>query len=257
MESKNHTIVVVDDDADIRGLLTDYLGDNGYNVKTAEDSTKLDQILQYQAIDLVILDLMLPGEDGFSICRRLTVNSDIPILMLTATGDDINRIIGLEMGADDYVSKPFNPRELLARIKAILRRYNKTAQANHTEQNLPLPSTLYALKFGNWILDQEARELVDELGTVHPMTSYDFTLLSMFLKNPNAELSRDVLYDATKGREHSPLDRSLDVHISRLRNRIEPNPKNPIYIKTIRGVGYIFTANVETGARDFLLSTMS
>ncbi len=234
------TIVVVDDDADIRELLTDYLQDNGFNVLAAEDAKSLNILLENHKVDLIVLDIMLPGEDGYSICRRLVVQANIPILMLTANADDISRIIGLEIGADDYMSKPFNPRELLARIKAILRRTD-------LEQTPQVQSKNHQVSyFGPWHLDHESRELINSNGDVQSLTSSDFNLLLIFVSKANQELSRDELYDKSRGKEHSPFDRSLDVHISRLRQRLEDDAKKPQLIKTVRGIGYIFATHVET-----------
>jgi len=229
--------MVVDDDADIRNLLNDYLSSQGFLVSTAENAEQLYQHLGLHAVDLIVLDIMLPGEDGYSICRKLSVQSNIPIIMLTANADDVNRIIGLEIGADDYMAKPFNPRELIARIKAILRRFEHA----HIEHNIQTIS-----HFGSWTLNHQSRELNHENGTQHSLSRYDFSILSIFIKNPNRTLSRDELFDHSRGRELLPLDRSLDVHISRLRQRLEENVKHPHLIKTIRGIGYIFTAHVDT-----------
>jgi two-component system OmpR family response regulator len=235
--SMSKRIMVVDDDADIRNLLNDYLSSQGYQVSSVENAEQLYQHLALHPVDLIVLDIMLPGEDGYSICRKLSVQSNIPIIMLTANADDVNRIIGLEIGADDYMAKPFNPRVLIARIKAILRRY----EHSHTEHNIETIS-----HFGQWTLNHQSRELNHVNGEQYSLSRYDFSILSIFINNPNKTLSRDELFDHSRGRELSPFDRSLDVHISRLRHRLEENVKYPNLIKTIRGVGYIFTAHVDT-----------
>ena len=231
------TILVVDDDQEIRELLRDYLERNSFQVYTSEDATATDKILERSHVDLIVLDVMLPGEDGFSICRRLANRGTAPIIMLTASADEMDRIVGLELGADDYMAKPFNPRELLARIRAILRRTeNETSGHNRARFS----------EFGDWTLDNTSRELSNEQSSEYlDLSGADYNLLSVFLRHPQQVLSRDQLYDLTRGRESSPFDRSLDVHISRLRQRLSDDAKNPQLIKTVRGVGYVLATPVK------------
>lgn len=226
-------ILIVDDDEDIRQLISDYLSRHGFECHTAADGSHLDDSFARQAPDLVILDLMLPGEDGFSLCKRLRQQSQVPIIMLTASADDTDRILGLELGADDYLAKPFNPRELLARIKAILRRTQSFGGQARFQ------------RFGPWRLDRTTRELIGQAGERESLSGADFSLLSVFLNHPQQVLSRDDLFDLSRGRDAPPLDRSIDVHICRLRARLGEDAKTPQLIKTVRGSGYILAVPVE------------
>ncbi len=241
MEKTQH-ILVVDDDLEIRQLLRAYLEQNGYRVTTVGEGKTMNRVLEDQRIDLVVLDLMLPGTDGLELCRNLRVKSRIPIIMLTARGDEMDRILGLEMGADDYLPKPFNPRELLARIKVVLRR-STSLPYDQSE------STPQAIRFADWTLDPIARHLVSSSGIVVPLSGAEYRLLTVFLEHPNRILNRDQLLDLTQGREADPFDRSIDVLVSRLRRRLEDDPKEPGIIKTVRGEGYVFTARVEASGR--------
>ena len=213
MEDQGH-ILVVDDDHDIRTLLGDYLRRNGFRATTVADGRGLWQAVDAGRIDLVILDVMLPGEDGFTLCKQLAVRTAVPVIMLTAKGDDTDRIVGLEIGADDYLPKPFNPRELLARIKSVLRRVRAVPPAMKAE-------AARALRFGGWTLDLEARNLVSPAQVVVALSGAEFRLLRVFLAYPNRVLSRDQLMDLPVGREADPLDRSIDVQVSRLRQRLD------------------------------------
>ena len=228
MNPQQH-ILIVDDDPDLRNLLTRYLKEQGIQATAVEDGEAMDRFLKSSpAVDLVILDLMLPGEDGLSIARRLKGSSNIPIIILSAKGDDIDRIIGLEMGADDYLPKPFNPRELLARMRAVLRRPSSTTQ-NEPEVR----------SFGIFQLDTAGHRLLCN-GNLIPLTSGEFELLKVFTEHPRRVLSRDWLLEHLKGYERGPFDRSVDVRVTRLRKKIEMNPAEPLYIRTIWGEGYIF-----------------
>jgi two-component system OmpR family response regulator len=229
-------ILVVDDDREIRTLLADYLDANGFATRTAADGAAMRIAIASGSIDLVVLDLSLPGEDGLEICRRLRIGSDLPVIMLTARGTPIDRILGLEMGADDYLAKPFEPRELLARIRSVLRR---AKTATPTDQ-------ARSLAFGTWTLDLTARHLVDAMGVVIALSGAEFRLLKVLLENPNQVLSRDSLLDLTKGREIDAFDRSIDLQISRLRQRLGDDARSPALIKTVRSEGYILTAAVRT-----------
>ena len=232
-------ILIVDDDAEIRSLLGEYLNRNGLHAEAVADGRGMRDALAKNRFDLVILDLMLPGEDGLTLCRDLRSRSQIPVIMLTALGDETERIVGLEMGADDYVPKPFNPRELLARIKAVLRRTHA------------LPDALRGAKrlhFAGWTLDVAARQLNDTNGIVVPLSSGEYRLLRVFLDHPQHVLSRDQLLDLTRGREAGPFDRSIDVQVGRLRKRLRDTTQEPQLIKTVRGEGYVLAAGVELEA---------
>lgn len=237
MEASPH-ILVVDDHRDIRELLGRYLTRHGFRVSSAEDATVARRILKSAAIDLVVLDVMMPGEGGLQLTRSLREAGDMPIVLLTAMGEDTDRIVGLEMGADDYIPKPFNPRELVARIRAVLRR----AQA------LPRPREPAAsagrLHFDRWQLDLARRELLDESGVTVPLSTGEFRLLAALLERPGLVLTRDQLLDLTRGRAAGLFDRSIDNQISRLRRRIERDPARPELIKTVRGDGYSFVGQV-------------
>ncbi len=235
--SKSPHILIVDDDAEIRDLLARFLKKHGYRVATAGDGRAMTKLMATARFDLVVLDLMLPGEDGLSLCRRLRVESDLAIIMLTALGEETERIIGLEMGADDYLPKPFNPRELLARIKAILRRAGGVVRPADDDRGR-------LLVFEGWCLDLAKRELRDPDGVLVPLTAGEFELLVAFAERPKRVLSRDQLLDLTKGRTAAPFDRSVDVQLSRLRRKIEVDPKHPALIKTVRGGGYLLACDV-------------
>lgn len=226
-------LLVVDDEPELRKLLRDYLSKEGYQVKAVEDGAALDRYLVDHEVDLVILDLMLPGEDGLSIGRRLRQQKNLPIIILSARGEELDRIVGLEMGADDYLTKPFNPRELLARIRSVLRRCNEVTAASPAGENL-------ILTFGPFSLDLQKHKLVRNQQDI-PLTAGEFTLLRIFLKHSNRVLSRDTLLEMTKGYDHSPLDRSIDVCVGRLRRKIEPDPTEPVYLRTVWGAGYMFS----------------
>ncbi len=230
-------ILVVDDHSEIRDLLKRFLEQHGMRVSCARDGKEMKRLLDEREFDLLVLDLMMPGEDGLTLCRELRVKSRLPIIMLTAMGEETDRIIGLEMGADDYLAKPFNPRELLARIKAVMRRTQV--------ESLPVPETLTRdLRFDRWLLDVNRRELVDEEGVGMSLSTAEFDLLKVFLERPQRVLSRDQLLDLARGREAVAFDRAIDTLVSRLRRKLERDPKNPELIKTIWGGGYLFAADV-------------
>ena len=236
MEPTPH-IAIVDDHKDIRELVARYLGEHGYRVSVADSAASLRRLLQRSAPDLIVLDIMMPGEDGLSVCRHLRATSNLPIILLTAVAEDTDRIVGLEMGADDYVTKPFNPRELLARVKAVLRR----AQSLPPRQALPRSK---AVCFDRWTLEVGRRELVSADGVAVPLSTAEFRLLSALLDHPGLFLTRDLLLDLTVGRAADVYDRSIDNQVSRLRRKIEADPKNPLLIKTHWGGGYSFAAEV-------------
>ena len=229
----NKKLLIVDDDPGLRELLHDYLISQGYEVAAVADGVAMEQALQLNTFQLVILDLMLPGEDGLSLARKLRVRSNLPIIMLSARGDDVDRIIGLEVGADDYLTKPFNPRELLARIRAVLRR-NDEPQLKVESQEVGIMH-----RFGNFQLNVNARSLIKE-GVEVVLTTGEFNLLRIFVEHPSRVLNRDQLMDLMKGYERSPFDRSIDVRVTRLRRKIETDPAAPQYVRTVWGEGYLF-----------------
>lgn len=236
--------MVVDDDREIRVLLKQYLEKNTFRVTTVNDGKEMNRALQSSRIDLIVLDLMLPGTDGLELCRNLRVKSQIPVIMLTARSDEMDRILGLEMGADDYLPKPFNPRELLARIKVVLKRTQMLVPPG--ERN-----TATTISFAGWTVDTVARHLVSAEGGVIPLSGAEYRLLSVFIAHPNRILTRDQLLDLTQGREAEPFDRSIDVMISRLRRRLKDDPKSPSIIKTVRGEGYVFSSRIrKTGVAE-------
>ncbi len=230
-------VLVVDDDREIRDLLGRFLTKHGYRITAVQDGKDMRRALADWNIDLVVLDLMLPGEDGLSLCRDLRAKSQIPVIMLTMMGEETDRIIGLEMGADDYLPKPFNPRELLARMKAVLRRAQSATAA-------PAPAGRKILGFADWKLDLGLRRLESPQGLIADLSAGEFDLLVAFVEHPQRVLNRDQLLDLTHGRAEAPFDRSVDMQVSRLRHKIETNPKEPELIKTVRGGGYVFTAVV-------------
>ena len=237
-------ILVVDDDARLRDLLNRYLNEQGFAVRAVHDAIEMNRHLAREHYDLMILDLMLPGEDGLSICRRLRGGGEkMPIIMLTAKGDEVERIVGLEIGADDYVPKPFNPRELVARIQAVLRRQPPPAPPG-------APSTDHqVVEFGPFRLDLAARSL-SRAGTEVPLTTGEFALLKVLTQHPRNPLSRDKLMELARGREFGAFDRSIDVQVSRLRKLIESDPSKPAYIQTVWGFGYVFIPDGRSVTRD-------
>ncbi len=226
----NPQVLVVDDDAGIRELLADYLTKQGMKVQTARDGKEMDERLAAFTPDLIVMDLMLPGEDGLSLTRRVKAEREVPVIMLSARGEDIDRIVGLEVGADDYLPKPFNPRELLARIRAVMRRGTAKSDPGNGEVS----------RFGPFVLDLGAQSLSRDGGDI-PLTQAEFTLLKLFVEHPNRALSRDQIMDWLKGYERDPFDRSIDVRVTRLRKKIEDDPANPGYIRTVWGQGYLFS----------------
>ena len=225
-------ISVVDDDAGMRELLQQYLSTQGYRVATVADGVAMDAHLANHAADIVILDLMLPGEDGLSLARKLRAQGNLPIIMLSARGEDVDRIVGLEVGADDYLAKPFNPRELLARIRALLRR----SEDSHPAAGAARHETH---RFGPFMLNLDTHDL-HKNGKNMPLTAGEFNLLRVFSEHPNRVLSRDSIMEMLKGYERSPFDRSIDVRVTRLRRKIEDDPNAPVYIRTVWGEGYLF-----------------
>lgn len=236
METPPH-ILVVDDDRELRALLDRFLTRHGCRVTTAGDGRQMADALRAWRIDLVVLDLMLPGDDGLALCRRLRAESNVPVIMLTAMGEDIDRIVGLEIGADDYIPKPCNPRELLARIRAVLRRSEASGGGKSP--------TGKRMHFAGWQLDPGSRKLTAPNERAVDLTAGEFDLLVILAERAQRVLSRDQLLDLTRGREAVPFDRSVDSQVSRLRRKIETDPTRPELIKTVRSGGYVFTPGVE------------
>ncbi|WP_375738477.1 response regulator [Pseudomonas boanensis] len=231
------SILVVDDDAEIRELLLDYLGGLGYQVCAVADSEQLRARLAEALPDLVLLDVGLPGEDGLSLARYLREHHDLPVIMVSGAGSSLDRIIGLEVGADDYLAKPFDPRELLARVKTVLRRYRRPAATVDVPRSEPGGD---CLRLGQCRLHLQSRQLFDAAGQEIPLTAMEFDLLQAFAQRPNRPLSRDQLLNLTQHRDWSPFDRSIDIRIARLRRKLEQDPDKPQIIRTVRGVGYMF-----------------
>ncbi|ALU88577.1 response regulator [Herbaspirillum rubrisubalbicans] len=238
MDTNAH-ILVVDDDRDIRTLLAEYLDSNGLRTLTATNGNEMRRVLEESRVDLIVLDLTLPGEDGLTICRNLRATSSVPVIMLTARGEPLDRILGLEMGADDYLAKPFEPRELFARIRSVLRR----TQA--LPPNMAQPDVA-AMRFAGWTLDLTARHLLNQDGVVVALSGAEFRLLKVFLDHPNRVLNRDQLLELTQGRESDPFDRSVDIQISRLRQKLGDDARTPTIIKTVRNEGYVLATAVTT-----------
>ena len=240
MTSPDH-ILVVDDDPDICTLVSEFLEKNGFKVSIATDGSGLQTVMDQEVIDLIVLDLMLPDEDGLVLCRNLRSRSNIPVVILSSRGGEMDRIIGLEMGADDYLPKPFHPRELLARVKSVLRRSRSLPDdATESDQNA-------CYRFSGWTLDVPTRQLYSPGGEKIFLSGGEFALLKVFLNHPNRVLPRDQLLVFSHGREIEPFDRTIDMQVSRLRRRLLDDPKSPNLIKTVRSVGYVFAVRVERG----------
>ena len=231
-------ILVVDDDKSIRELLSEYLAKAGFSIISAEDGIEMALKLKDNQPDLIILDVMMPGDDGFTLCQRIRQTSNVPIIMLTANSDEVDRVLGLEIGADDYIAKPFSPRELLARIKALLRRSSFLKDESKSTQ-------LRYIKFAQWKLDTLQHNLVSDLGETLTLTGADYQLLMLFLNRPYKAISRDEICQALHGRDAFANERGIDVHLSRLRQSLGDNAKLPQIIKTVRGAGYTFIAEVQ------------
>ncbi|MDR5816820.1 response regulator [Caballeronia sp. LZ033] len=240
MENTDH-VLIVDDDRGIRELLASYLEKNGMRVSLAANGRQMRTVLEQGAPDLIVLDLMLPGEDGLVLCRELRAGKfrDVPVLMLTARNEEADRILGLEMGADDYLPKPFAVRELLARIKSVLRRTRMLPPGMEVSESSPM------LGFGDWKLDTTARHLLDAEGTMVSLSGAEYRLLRVFLDHPQRVLTRDQLLNLTQGRQADAFDRSIDLLVSRVRQRLRDTAREPRYIKTLRSEGYVFSAEVK------------
>jgi two-component system OmpR family response regulator len=237
MSERPH-LLIVDDDREIRTLLGQYFETHGYRTTAVAEGRAMRRVLQQSHIDLIVLDLMLPGEDGLALCRDLRTRSQLPIIMLTARGDDVDRIVGLEVGADDYLPKPFNPRELLGRVKAVLRR------SAHAPRD-PDPANVRGFRFAGWRLDTTSRSLTDPTGAAVPLSGAEYRLLAVLLMSANRVLSRSQLTELLRGREADPLDRSIDVRVSRLRQILGDDARAPRIIKTVYGEGYVVGVGVE------------
>ena len=239
--TKQVHLLIVDDDPEIRDLLQSYFTDNGFSVSVASDGQAMQAMLEHAdtPVDLIILDIMMPRETGLEVCKRLRQSSNVPIIMLTAMGSEVDRVVGLEMGADDYLAKPFSPRELLARVKSLLRR-------THILNTPSDPQEASTCLFEGWTLDKNKRRLIDPETIVVPLSAGEYELLLTFIEHAGRTLTRDQLLQLTRNRDAGPFDRTIDVQVSRLRRKVELDPKNPLIIQTVRGGGYIFTAKVST-----------
>lgn len=238
MSNAKVTILVVDDEPEIRALLHKCFAREGYEVLEAKDGAELRARIEQQPVSLITLDLTLGGEDGLDLAREVRARCNVPIVMITGKGDTIDRVVGLELGADDYIAKPFQLREVLARVRAVLRRYGPSEAAGP-----PTPSAHERYAFDEMVLDLTRRELTREAAGIVELTTAEFNLLEIFVKRPHRVLSRDNIMDLLKGHEWSPLDRSIDALVGRVRKKIEPDPDHPRLIKTVRGIGYAFTAD--------------
>jgi two-component system, OmpR family, response regulator len=236
METSAH-ILIVDDDRDISTLLAEYLEKNGFKTFTAGDGKAMWKVLNETRVDLIVLDLSLPGEDGLTLCRNLRTHSTLPVIMLTARGEPLDRILGLEMGADDYLPKPFEPRELFARIRSVLRRTQALPPNMHASQS-------QQMRFAGWTMDFTALHLINPEGVVVALSGAEFRLLKIFLDHANRVLSRDQLLNLTQGRDADPFDRSIDLQISRLRQKLGEDARSPQIIKTVRNEGYVLATLV-------------
>ena len=237
METSPH-VLIVDDDREIRDLLSRFLSANACRVSVARDEREMRKVLAEAAIDVIVLDVMMPGKDGFTACRELRATSNVPIIMLTAASEETDRIVGLELGADDYMQKPFNPRELLARMRALLRRAASSLRR-------PEEHNGKSMQFSGWTLDVGRRQLLSPEGTMVTLSTGEFDLLLAFLEHPQRILTRDQLLDLARGRSPVPFDRSIDVQVSRLRRKIEADPRSPKIIATVRGDGYLLASPVD------------
>jgi two-component system, OmpR family, response regulator len=240
MANANTHILVVDDEPEIRALLRKCFEREGFSVAEAKDGAELRARIEQQPTNLITLDLTLGGEDGLELAREVRARCNVPIIMITGKGDTIDRVVGLELGADDYITKPFQLREVVARVRAVLRRYGTAEQV--AQPAVEAEHRRYA--FDRMVLDLTCRELSMGDGKVHELTTGEFNLLEIFVKRPHRVLSRDNIMDLLKGHEWSPVDRSIDALVGRLRKKVEPDPDHPRLIKTVRGVGYAFTADV-------------
>jgi two-component system OmpR family response regulator len=238
----NATILLVDDDLDIRTLLAEYLEANSYRVLTAEDGKQMARVLQDGPVDLVVLDLNMPGEDGLTLCRNLRAHSTLPVIMLTARSEPLDRILGLEMGADDYLPKPFEPRELLARIRSVLRR-SRAGSSHAAAQEAGAQPQVY---FAGWTLNVDAGHLINPDGMMIMLSGAELRLLKVFIEHPNRILNRDQLLNFTQGRDAEAFDRSIDIQISRLRQKLNEDARAPQIIKTVRNGGYMLAVPVTT-----------
>ncbi len=241
-------IAIAEDDPEIRDLLAVRLGADGFSVIACENGAALDAALARESVDLIVLDIMMPGEDGLSICRRLSANGGPPIIILSARNEDIDRIVGLEIGADDYLAKPFNPRELTARIRSVLRRRQSAPSPLAVSQEQEDDGGREIYRFSGWLFDVDERSLIGPDGVSVVLTAGEFSLLAAFARHPRRVLSRDMLLDWTRGDDAAPVDRAIDVQLSRLRKKLGDDPRDPALIKTVRGDGYLFAAEVRKGA---------
>jgi len=236
------SILIVDDEPEVRAILRGFCELEGYQVTEARDGAEMRMHLERHPVTLITLDINLPGEDGFTLAREVRATRNVPIVMISGKQDPIDRVVALELGADDFIVKPFHLREVLARVRAVLRRYNHDNAADH---GAPAALPKDRLMFDGFALSRTRRELLDARGSAIDLTAAEFNLLDLFLSNPARVMSRDHIMDRLKGNEWSPFDRSIDTLVARLRKKIEGDIDHPRFIKTVRGVGYVFTADVK------------
>jgi len=230
-------LLIVEDNTELRDLISKFLKKDGYRISTAGNGREMLSVLDKERIDLIILDVMLPGQDGLALCRNLRASSSKPVIIISAKGDELDKVLGLKMGADDYVTKPFSMAELSARIEAILRRSDNSLSVQSDAEHK-------GYQFARWFFDLERRELIEDDDIIVPLSTGEFDLLNVFVQRPNRTLSRDQLLDLARGRDATAFDRSIDTQVSRLRRKIEIDPREPQIIKTVWGGGYIFAADV-------------
>jgi two-component system phosphate regulon response regulator OmpR len=238
--STDINVLVVDDDADIREMLTDYLEDNGFSVTTAMDAESMRECIEEVVPDVVLMDVGLPGEDGLTLTRYLRERLDIGVIVISGAGDTVDRIVGLEVGADDYIAKPFDPRELRARIKSVVRRYQRVPAEEEAAATSENQNDGELILLGATQLNLQTRQLSNLDGEEIPLTAMEFDLLKTFIERPNRPMTRDQLLNITQNRDWDPFDRSIDIRITRLRRKIESDPNKPQLLRTVRGVGYMF-----------------
>jgi two-component system phosphate regulon response regulator OmpR len=243
--SEAQCVLVVDDDPDVRELLREYLTDQGYEVQDVDNAAAARECLEQRVPDVALLDVGLAGEDGLSLARHIRERFDIGIIMISGAGETLDRIVGLEVGADDYVSKPFDPRELRARLKSVLRRYQRNGDEASAAKSPPAAAATQRVNVGACVLDLDTRQLFGADGEETPLTSMEFDLLKVFVERPNRPLSRDQLLTLTQNRDWDPFDRSIDIRVARLRRKIEPDAEQPRVIRTLRGVGYMYVPATE------------
>jgi len=245
-KERSETLLIVDDEADVCDMLSTYLNKQSYTIFVASNTTKAREILNKEHVDLMILDINMPGESGLDLLRSIHPEKQLPVILLTANSDTVDKVVGLELGADDYIGKPFDLRELLARIRSVLRRQNRAENNSVAAPTSTNATSGNKMRFGSCVLDTDQRRLFNELNEELPLTAMEFDLLQFFAANPNRVLTRDRLLELSHYRGGDPFDRSIDIRITRIRRKIEKDPAHPQIIKTVRGAGYLFSTNANS-----------